>query len=171
MSTRKGSTKSRKKIEISSPSNFEHRVHTGYDALQGEFTDLPKQWAGVISPRSRRDPYVDPNSITNVRIKWSWCMMEKILRVYVTAEGQSVTVTPFLRSKILFWEFHGSSFIDRSMHPNGEWGVGDFHNRISILIRLISLTRWGGSLSLMGWQIKFWGRLVGLLLPVVSWIT
>lgn len=63
---RKGSTKAKKKIEISSPSNFEHRVHTGYDALQGEFTDLPKQWTGVISPRSRPQPFVDPNNITNV---------------------------------------------------------------------------------------------------------
>lgn len=78
MSSRKGSTKSRRKVEISSPSNFEHRVHTGYDALQGEFTDLPKQWTGVISPRSRRDPYVDPTSITNVR-----CSIFVVLRASV----------------------------------------------------------------------------------------
>lgn len=71
MTSRKGSTKNKKKIEISSPSNFEHRVHTGYDALQGEFTDLPKQWTGVISPKSRPQPFVDPNAITpvsNVRV-------------------------------------------------------------------------------------------------------
>lgn len=66
MTSRKGSTKGKKKIEISQPSNFEHRVHTGYDALQGEFVDLPKQWAGVISPKSRPRPVIDPNGITSV---------------------------------------------------------------------------------------------------------
>lgn len=66
-SKRGGSAKtSKKKIEISKPSNFEHRVHTGYDALQGEFVDLPKQWAGVISPKSRPQPFMDPLAITPV---------------------------------------------------------------------------------------------------------
>ena len=68
MTSRKGSTKAKKKIEISTPTNFEHRVHTGYDALQGEFVDLPKQWAGVISPKSRPQPFVDPNAITPVSV-------------------------------------------------------------------------------------------------------
>lgn len=65
--SRKGSTKGKKKnkYEISVPSNFEHRVHTGYDAVHDEFVDLPKQWAGVISPRGRQ-PFVDPNAITQV---------------------------------------------------------------------------------------------------------
>lgn len=68
MTSRKGSTKGSKKksVEISLPTNFEHRVHTGYDARQGEFTDLPKQWTGVISPKSRPQPFVDPNAITHV---------------------------------------------------------------------------------------------------------
>ncbi|XP_067943542.1 serine/threonine-protein kinase PAK 4-like [Watersipora subatra] len=68
MTSRKGSTKNKKKIEISKPSNFEHRVHTGYDAGQGEFVDLPKQWAGVISPKSRPQPFVDPNAITQQNV-------------------------------------------------------------------------------------------------------
>jgi len=68
MSNRKSSVKHKKKIEISQPTNFEHRVHTGYDALHGEFVDLPRQWAGVISPKSsnRPSPFMDPNAITPV---------------------------------------------------------------------------------------------------------
>lgn len=69
MTSRKNSTKSKKKIEISDPINFEHRVHTGYDAIQGEFTDLPRQWTGVISPKSRPQPFIDPNGITSVSRK------------------------------------------------------------------------------------------------------
>lgn len=67
-SVKKKSKKAKATIEISQPTNFEHRVHTGYDALQGEFVDLPKQWAGVISPRSRRDPFIDPKLVTQVLI-------------------------------------------------------------------------------------------------------
>lgn len=66
--SRKGSTKSKRRVDISGPSNFEHRVHTGYDAIQGEFVDLPKQWAGVISPGRRPQPYMDPNAITSVSL-------------------------------------------------------------------------------------------------------
>lgn len=67
-SAKKKSKKAKTTIEISDPTNFEHRVHTGYDALQGEFVDLPKQWAGVISPRSRRDPFIDPKLVTQVSL-------------------------------------------------------------------------------------------------------
>lgn len=57
--------RSEKRLDISGPSNFQHRMHTGYDAVQGEFTGLPKQWAGVIV--SRPQPFVDPNAITPVK--------------------------------------------------------------------------------------------------------
>lgn len=33
---------------ISSPSNFVHRVHTGYDRDDGHLTGLPFQWASLL---------------------------------------------------------------------------------------------------------------------------
>uniref|UniRef100_UPI00358FE8BB serine/threonine-protein kinase PAK 3-like isoform X1 n=2 Tax=Myxine glutinosa TaxID=7769 RepID=UPI00358FE8BB len=34
--------------EISLPSDFEHTVHVGFDALTGEFTGMPMQWARLL---------------------------------------------------------------------------------------------------------------------------
>lgn len=64
----KGKTK-KKGIEISSPSNFQHRVHTGFDREQGVFVGLPAQWAGIIgNDSSRPRPIVDPSHITQIEV-------------------------------------------------------------------------------------------------------
>lgn len=34
--------------EISSPSDFEHTIHVGFDAVTGEFTGMPEQWARLL---------------------------------------------------------------------------------------------------------------------------
>lgn len=62
--------KKKKKPAISGPSNFEHRVHTGFDHQHGRYTGLPTQWAGIIVPEEnteRRRPMVDPSAITDVQ--------------------------------------------------------------------------------------------------------
>lgn len=62
--------KRRKKPEISSPTNFEHRVHTGFDSSQGVFIGLPSQWNSILNIQSkdkhRPKPIVDPSSITQI---------------------------------------------------------------------------------------------------------
>lgn len=61
-----------KKSEISTPSNFEHRIHAGYDARTGTYTGLPKQWQALLGPpralNGRPKPIVDPSCITPVDI-------------------------------------------------------------------------------------------------------
>jgi len=64
--------KKKKKVEISAPSNFQHRVHTGFDSSNNKFVGLPKQWtslvgseAGASSPH-RPQPVVDPSAITPI---------------------------------------------------------------------------------------------------------
>uniref|UniRef100_A0A1I7X0P8 non-specific serine/threonine protein kinase n=1 Tax=Heterorhabditis bacteriophora TaxID=37862 RepID=A0A1I7X0P8_HETBA len=60
-----------KKAEISTPSNFEHRIHAGYDARTGTYTGLPKQWQALLGPprvSGRPKPIVDPSCITPVDI-------------------------------------------------------------------------------------------------------
>ncbi|XP_039572470.1 serine/threonine-protein kinase PAK 4 isoform X1 [Passer montanus] len=61
-------SKKKKRVEISAPSNFEHRVHTGYDASEQRFTGLPRQWQGLLEESARRPkPLVDPACITAIR--------------------------------------------------------------------------------------------------------
>uniref|UniRef100_A0A4W3JJV9 non-specific serine/threonine protein kinase n=1 Tax=Callorhinchus milii TaxID=7868 RepID=A0A4W3JJV9_CALMI len=45
----KGSKKKDKeRPEISLPSDFEHTIHVGFDAVTGEFTGMPEQWARLL---------------------------------------------------------------------------------------------------------------------------
>uniref|UniRef100_H3A4Z0 non-specific serine/threonine protein kinase n=1 Tax=Latimeria chalumnae TaxID=7897 RepID=H3A4Z0_LATCH len=45
----KGSRKKeRERPEISPPSDFEHTIHVGFDAVTGEFTGMPEQWARLL---------------------------------------------------------------------------------------------------------------------------
>ncbi|XP_061231940.1 serine/threonine-protein kinase PAK 4 isoform X2 [Neopsephotus bourkii] len=61
-------SKKKKRLEISAPSNFEHRVHTGYDQHEQRFTGLPRQWQGLIEESAKRPkPLVDPGCITTIQ--------------------------------------------------------------------------------------------------------
>lgn len=47
--TEKASKKKEKeRPEISPPSDFEHTIHVGFDAVTGEFTGMPEQWARLL---------------------------------------------------------------------------------------------------------------------------
>ncbi|KAM8952390.1 serine/threonine-protein kinase PAK 4 [Pelodytes ibericus] len=60
--------KKKKRVEISAPSNFEHRVHTGFDQQEQKFTGLPRQWQSLIEESAKRPkPLVDPACITAIR--------------------------------------------------------------------------------------------------------
>ncbi|KAB0388775.1 hypothetical protein E2I00_001630 [Balaenoptera physalus] len=69
--------KKKKRVEISAPSNFEHRVHTGFDQHEQKFTGLPRQWQSLIEESARRPkPLVDPACITSIQPgapKVCWC--------------------------------------------------------------------------------------------------
>ena len=66
-------SKKKNKPLISVPSNFEHRVHTGYDPVRGAFVGLPAQWASVVEPTqsSRPRPIVDPSFTTPLKVRTS----------------------------------------------------------------------------------------------------
>lgn len=62
-------SKKKRKPIISAPSNFEHRVHTGYDKEEGKYVGLPPQWASIITPVTNRPkPIIDVSSITPTEI-------------------------------------------------------------------------------------------------------
>ncbi|KAJ8972821.1 hypothetical protein NQ317_008738 [Molorchus minor] len=64
----------KKKPQISSPTNFEHRVHTGFDKREGKYVGLPLQWASIVGNNqilkstNRPLPLVDPSEITPTEI-------------------------------------------------------------------------------------------------------
>ncbi|MBN3278491.1 PAK5 kinase, partial [Polyodon spathula] len=61
--------KKKKKLEISAPSNFEHRVHTGFDHREQKFTGLPQQWQSLLADTANRPkPMVDPSYITPIQL-------------------------------------------------------------------------------------------------------
>lgn len=67
-------SKKKKKLQISQPTNFEHRVHTGFDKREGKFVGLPLQWASIVGNNqilkstNRPLPLVDPSAITPTEI-------------------------------------------------------------------------------------------------------
>uniref|UniRef100_A0A1A8NGN9 non-specific serine/threonine protein kinase n=1 Tax=Nothobranchius pienaari TaxID=704102 RepID=A0A1A8NGN9_9TELE len=61
--------KKKKRPEISAPRNFEHRVHTSFDAKRGCFVGLPTQWQSLIENLRRPKPMVDPSRITEVELR------------------------------------------------------------------------------------------------------
>lgn len=61
--------KKKKRLEISAPSNFEHRVHTGFDPREQRFTGLPQQWQSLLADTANRPkPMVDPSYITPIQL-------------------------------------------------------------------------------------------------------
>ncbi|KAG8560468.1 hypothetical protein GDO81_014995 [Engystomops pustulosus] len=61
--------KKKKRPEISAPLNFQHRVHTSFDAKEGRFIGLPQQWQNVLDTLRRPKPVVDPSRITPMQLK------------------------------------------------------------------------------------------------------
>ncbi|CAD6193148.1 unnamed protein product [Caenorhabditis auriculariae] len=90
-----------KKTEISSPSNFEHRIHAGYDARTGTYTGLPKQWQALLGPprslSGRPKPMVDPSCITPVDVAELKTVIRGPASRYSTPQPPSVARSNSLR--------------------------------------------------------------------------
>ncbi|XP_078486557.1 serine/threonine-protein kinase PAK 2 [Ciona intestinalis] len=60
--------KVRERPEISYPSDFEHTVHVGFDAVTGEFTGMPQQWSRLLqtSNISKSEQAKNPKAVLQV---------------------------------------------------------------------------------------------------------
>lgn len=58
-------------LVVSPPSNFEHTVHVGFDAITGEFTGMPDSWSRILkdSNISKTEQKQNPQAVLNV-LKW-----------------------------------------------------------------------------------------------------
>ncbi|KAL1132633.1 hypothetical protein AAG570_010585 [Ranatra chinensis] len=70
---KKSRTKGRdaEKPNISYPTNFEHTVHVGFDAVTGEFTGMPEAWARLLmnSNISKQEQKKNPQAVLDV-LNW-----------------------------------------------------------------------------------------------------
>uniref|UniRef100_A0A673FZI5 non-specific serine/threonine protein kinase n=1 Tax=Sinocyclocheilus rhinocerous TaxID=307959 RepID=A0A673FZI5_9TELE len=60
--------KKKERPEISLPSDFEHTIHVGFDAVTGEFTGMPEQWARLLqtSNITKREQKKNPQAVLDV---------------------------------------------------------------------------------------------------------
>ncbi|XP_044024099.1 serine/threonine-protein kinase PAK 6-like [Siniperca chuatsi] len=61
--------KKKRRPQISAPQDFQHRVHTSFDAASGRYVGLPPQWQSVIDTLRRPRPLVDPSRVTKVELR------------------------------------------------------------------------------------------------------
>ncbi|KAJ7442186.1 Pkinase-domain-containing protein [Mycena galericulata] len=59
---------SRSPLGVSNPTNFEHKVHVGFDPLSGAFTGMPDQWSKLLtkSAITREDYAKNPQAVLDV---------------------------------------------------------------------------------------------------------
>uniref|UniRef100_A0A8C8HJ70 non-specific serine/threonine protein kinase n=1 Tax=Oncorhynchus tshawytscha TaxID=74940 RepID=A0A8C8HJ70_ONCTS len=65
----KGQTnRDKERPEISPPSDFEHTIHVGFDAVTGEFTGMPEQWARLLqtSNITKSEQKKNPQAVLDV---------------------------------------------------------------------------------------------------------
>ncbi|KAL7822677.1 hypothetical protein AOLI_G00331100, partial [Acnodon oligacanthus] len=60
--------KKKERPEISLPSDFEHTIHVGFDAVTGEFTGMPEQWARLLqtSNITKSEQKKNPQAVLDV---------------------------------------------------------------------------------------------------------
>ncbi|XP_061598882.1 serine/threonine-protein kinase PAK 2-like [Cololabis saira] len=84
--------KDKDRPEISSPSDFEHTIHVGFDAVTGEFTGMPEQWARLLqtSNISKSEQKQNPQAVLDIlKFYDSTSGKQKYLSVSASDKDQS----------------------------------------------------------------------------------
>lgn len=105
------SKKKKSRIQISDPSNFEHRVHTDFDAQEQKFVGLPRQWQSLIEDTARRPkPFIDATVITTVEPR----------KVGRANQNRAGSVRRWLRSDVYFY-FYFPPGVSRRSSAAANW--------------------------------------------------
>ncbi|KAL1766121.1 serine serine/threonine-protein kinase PAK 3 isoform X4 [Sigmodon hispidus] len=91
--------KEKERPEISLPSDFEHTIHVGFDAVTGEFTGIPEQWARLLQT----------SNITKLEQKKNPQAVLDVLKFYDSKE----TVN---NQKYMSFTSGDKQFLDKSAH-------------------------------------------------------
>ncbi|KAL0281398.1 UNVERIFIED_CONTAM: hypothetical protein PYX00_002396 [Menopon gallinae] len=83
------------KPNISYPTNFEHTVHVGFDAITGEFTGMPEQWAKLLmsSNISKQEQKKNPQAVLDVLNWYDHSTKENKGSKYMTTTKMCVAAT------------------------------------------------------------------------------
>uniref|UniRef100_A0A8C5RIM2 non-specific serine/threonine protein kinase n=1 Tax=Laticauda laticaudata TaxID=8630 RepID=A0A8C5RIM2_LATLA len=117
-STEKGSRKKEKeRPEISPPSDFEHTIHVGFDAVTGEFTGMPEQWARLLQT----------SNITKLEQKKNPQAVLDVLKFYDSKDTAKQKYLSFsilkycgITTMILFVKVYTRSVIEPIPAPSGD---------------------------------------------------
>ncbi|KAJ8276764.1 hypothetical protein COCON_G00085160 [Conger conger] len=79
--------KEKERPEISLPSDFEHTIHVGFDAVTGEFTGIPEQWARLLQTSNILDvlKFYDSKETVNNQKYMSFTSGDKSAHGYIAA--------------------------------------------------------------------------------------
>uniref|UniRef100_A0AAZ3SVT6 non-specific serine/threonine protein kinase n=1 Tax=Oncorhynchus tshawytscha TaxID=74940 RepID=A0AAZ3SVT6_ONCTS len=86
--------------EISSPSDFEHTIHVGFDSVTGEFTGMPEQWSKLLqtSNISKSEQKQNPQAVLDI-LKFYDSSTAK--QKYLSFSGWSISLSLYLRGACL----------------------------------------------------------------------
>uniref|UniRef100_A0A8C4E8J7 non-specific serine/threonine protein kinase n=1 Tax=Dicentrarchus labrax TaxID=13489 RepID=A0A8C4E8J7_DICLA len=100
--------KKKERPEISLPSDFEHTIHVGFDAVTGEFTGMPEQWARLLQTSNitkleqKKNPqavldvlkFYDSKETTNSQKYMSFTGTHTHNSLFIYFSGTAVSETP-----------------------------------------------------------------------------
>lgn len=103
--------KKKSRIQISAPSNFEHRVHTDFDEQEQKFVGLPRQWQSLIEDTAKRPkPFIDATIITTVEprkvgflVRGKLQIQTETKRIDFYATDDNLLITLFKSALICLW--------------------------------------------------------------------
>ncbi|PWA22731.1 hypothetical protein CCH79_00001955 [Gambusia affinis] len=105
--------KEKERPEISLPSDFEHTIHVGFDAVTGEFTGIPEQWARLLQTSNitkleqKKNPqavidvlkFYDSKETVNNQKYMSFTSGDKTAHGYIAANTLSPACIHWVRKK------------------------------------------------------------------------
>lgn len=98
--------KVRERPEISYPSDFEHTVHVGFDAVTGEFTGMPQQWSRLLqtSNITKSEQLKNPKAVLQV----------SYLKVFECSPTWEICIFRYLRLQLPWSPFANIRFISKA---------------------------------------------------------
>ncbi|XP_055635510.1 serine/threonine-protein kinase Pak isoform X2 [Toxorhynchites rutilus septentrionalis] len=114
------------KPNISYPTNFEHTVHVGFDAITGEFTGMPEQWALMLknSNISKQEQKKNPQAVLDVLNWFDNSSKQRPSSKYMTHGPHTTTHSGSSLSRVSS-SSPSSTPTDSEFHGPG--GVGQVH--------------------------------------------
>ncbi|XP_048400219.1 serine/threonine-protein kinase PAK 3 isoform X1 [Stegostoma tigrinum] len=97
--------KEKERPEISLPSDFEHTIHVGFDAVTGEFTGIPEQWARLLqtSNITKLEQKKNPQAVLDV-LKFYDSKETVNNQKYMSFTSGDIHTAPRLPSVPLFYQ-------------------------------------------------------------------